>query len=203
MSLSTQFLSLVTMVSAGAYLGCMFDTIEVFSPRWKGKKIFSYVIEISFWLLQTLFMFYLLLVINNGEINFYFLVAIYIGFTIYQHFLARGYKVVLAYIIKVVNAIYQFFYRCTQVLLVQPVIWLLQVLLAISLALLTLIGRLISLLWMLIYVPIRTIFKLFWMILPKNAQKCLVSLAGFYSKIENIINNRIINKWKRLWEKWR
>lgn len=198
MSLSIQFLSLATMVVVGVYLGCMFDTLDRFSFHWKDRRIFAYLIEISFWLMQSLLLFYLLLLVNQGEVRFSYLIAVFLGFMIYQRIVAQWYKRVLEVIIRIVTAFYRFFYRAVEVLIVYPLRWTFHVLLALVIFLFQLFCHILRLIWQLIYIPIRTIGRLLWRLIPKNAHKYLVSFAGFYSKIENIIL-----RWKSFWNKRR
>lgn len=201
MSLTVQFYSLITMIGAGVYLGCMFDTLERFSCHWKDNRVLSYVIEISFWLLQTLCLFYILILVNEGEIKVYLLVAILIGFYTYQQLVAQRYRRFLEHVINVLRAVYQFCYRCVQVLFVMPFLWLIHLLMALVLFLFQLCVSVIKSVWRILSFIIRLALKPIWLVMPKNAKKYLVQLKGFYSKIKNIVINWIKTKWRSITNK--
>lgn len=108
MTLSVQFTTMAVMVLSGIYLGLAQDTFRRISVHWKKRPIISYSFEIGFWLLQTLIVFYVLFLVNSGEIRFYIFLACLLGFSFYQALLKTIYRQMLERLISVFRAIYKF-----------------------------------------------------------------------------------------------
>lgn len=199
MTLTTQFVTMAVMFTSGVYLGAAQDTFRRFEVYWNKNMLFHYGMEISFWLLQTLILFYSLFRVNQGELRVYILLAILCGFAAYKSLFASVYRRLLERFIICLHAIYRFFYQLVQGIVIKPVIWLIQLVFAFFL----LIGRVLyfvlQLLFRIIYWPLRLIGKGCWRLLPKKTKNYFVSLAGFYSRIENSISKR----WKNSWNKRR
>lgn len=71
MTLTTQFLTMISMAAMGSYLGAAIDTYNRFLFRSKRKSWLVFLNDIFFWILQGLIFFYVLFVINQGELRFY------------------------------------------------------------------------------------------------------------------------------------
>ncbi|GGM36624.1 spore cortex biosynthesis protein YabQ [Paraliobacillus quinghaiensis] len=173
------------------------ETFRRFEDYWKKNIIFNYMMEISFWLLQTLILFYLLFVVNNGEVRFYIFLAVLCGFAAYQSLFASYYCRLLERIITSFLALYHFVYQIIDTIIFTPLKWLIQLLFAIFLLIIRLIYWLFWMILRIIYIPISIIVNIFSHFIPKNAKNYLHSLAGIYSKIEN----SIVTRWKNYWDK--
>lgn len=175
------------MVISGFYLGMAVDSFRRFTPYWKNRIVLTYVMEISFWLTQTVILFYVLFKVNSGEIRFYVFIACLLGFSMYQVFAAKVYKRVLEIIIRTIASIYQFIKHVVNVLLIRPIVWVITVLLTICLGIIRIVWKVVQFILKLLLTPIGWIFKAIYSILPVNFQNFLKKIAGFYSKIENIL----------------
>ncbi|WP_068675818.1 spore cortex biosynthesis protein YabQ [Oceanobacillus sp. Castelsardo] len=187
MTLSVQFMTMISMVLSGFYLGIALDTFRRFTPYWKRKIVLTYFMEICFWLTQTVVLFYILFQVNSGEIRFYIFIACLLGFAIYQVFAATIYKKVLEQIIRIITNIYRFCKRIVQALIVQPIIWTITLLVTIILGIARVIWKLILFILKLLLTPIGWILKAIYYILPNSFKNFLKRIAGFYSKIKNIL----------------
>jgi spore cortex biosynthesis protein YabQ len=187
MTLSVQFMTMVSMVLSGFYLGIALDTFRRFTPYWKRKVILTYLMEICFWLTQTVILFFILFQVNSGEIRFYIFIACLLGFAMYQVFAATMYKNILEHIIRFITAIYRFCKKVVQALIVQPIIWILTLLITIVLGIARIIWQIILFLLKLLLTPIWWILKAIYYILPNSFKNFLKQIAGFYSKIKNIL----------------
>ncbi|WP_182201602.1 spore cortex biosynthesis protein YabQ [Paraliobacillus salinarum] len=197
MSLTIQFSTIVAMIAGGFYLGCAIDTFRRFDRYWKGQRILSFSLEICFWLLQTLILFYLLFLVNQGELRLYIFLSIFCGIAAYQSLFASIYKRLLERVIHVVIRFYRAIVRLVGLLVIRPILLVYRLLLTILLFLLGIVFFIIKQMSIIIFFPIRLIGKVISRLIPKNAQKYLVDLAGFYSKIEY----NIIKRWKSIWHK--
>ncbi|PAV28572.1 spore cortex biosynthesis protein YabQ [Virgibacillus profundi] len=186
MTLSVQFITMIAMVSSGFYLGIINDTYRRFTPYWKQKIILSYVMEICFWLTQTLLLFYVLFRVNGGELRLYVFVACLLGFAMYQVFAAGIYKRILEQIILVITGIYRFFARLVQALIITPIKWIFMLFFTIVLWVIRLVGMILLFILKLLFAPIKWIAQVIYHMLPKNIKIIFHKLAGFYSTIKNI-----------------
>lgn len=191
---------MIAMVLGGFYLGMALDSYRRFTPYWKNKIVLTYFMEICFWLTQTIILFYVLFKVNSGEIRFYVFIACLLGFSMYQVLAAKIYKRLLEVIIRMITSVYNFFKRLVQVLFIRPVIWIVTLVLTICLGIIRIIWKIVQFTLKLLLAPIGWILKVIYHILPTNFQKFLQKIAGFYSKMENVLINwlkKFIKKMRR------
>lgn len=187
MTLSIQFMTMIAMVSSGFYLGIINDTYRRFTPYWKHKITIKYLMEICFWASQTILLFYVLFRVNGGELRFYIFAACLLGFAMYQVFAAAIYKKILEQIIQVITAIFRFFARLVQAVIIAPIKWILLLIFTVILWMAKVIGSILLFLAKLLFAPIKWVTQTIFHMLPKNFQKYLHKIAGFYSTITNIV----------------
>lgn len=176
------------MTLSGIYLGMALDTFRRFTPYWKGNIFLTYLMEICFWMMQAIIIFYVLFRVNSGEVRFYIIIAVALGFSMYQVFAANLYKRILERLIRIIASIYQFIKRVIEVLIVQPIKWLVMVIITILIAVLNALQKIVFFTLKLLFAPIRWLLKIIYTILPESFKKYLNVLAGFCSKIKNIIS---------------
>src|SRR5699024_3549275 len=128
MTLNVQFLTMVSMVIGGFYLGIAHDTYERFSPLWKKKQLVTYLFAIIFWLIQACLLFILLYKVNNGELRIYVFLACLLGVSIYQVFAASVYRQLLEGIITIITKIAQALFSFIRVVILNPLFWLIRLL---------------------------------------------------------------------------
>ncbi|SNZ18198.1 spore cortex biosynthesis protein YabQ [Terribacillus aidingensis] len=186
MTLTVQFLTIVSMIAGGIYLGAAMDTFRRFERHWKKQIIMRYVMECGFWLLQALLLFFLLFQVNQGEMRFYILLALICGFAGYRALFQTSYRRVLEWLIRVIYRIIFIVKRILYVLVLTPLRWLLQGLLVLAGGLLTLVWKFIWLLFIILLYPIRMIGRLIWKLTPKKYRKIYSISAGIYSRMKNI-----------------
>ncbi|GAA0425396.1 MAG: spore cortex biosynthesis protein YabQ [Bacillota bacterium] len=186
MSLSTQFLTMITMITGGFYLGLIQDTFRRFTPYWKNRRILTYVMEICFWLMQTMLLFYVLFRVNGGELRFYIFAACLLGFAFYQVAAANVYRKVLEQIIRIIAAVYRFFENIVQALIISPITWIVKLIYTFIVWLCKVVGTILLFILTVIITPIKWIIQAIYGLLPKKVQLFLFKIAGFYSKMKNI-----------------
>ncbi|WP_306798748.1 spore cortex biosynthesis protein YabQ [Oceanobacillus saliphilus] len=186
MTLSVQFLTLIAMVSSGFYLGIIQETFRRFTPYWKNSKLLTYFLEISFWLTQTAIIFYVLFLVNAGEIRLYVFLACLLGFSIYQVFAKTIYRRILEGIIKVLTAIYRFFRNVIHAVIITPITWIIRLFVRLILLIITLLVTIVFFILRVVFTPFRWIGKGIYYFLPDSFKNFLHKIAGFYSTIKNI-----------------
>ncbi|SHG40598.1 spore cortex biosynthesis protein YabQ [Ornithinibacillus halophilus] len=187
MTLNIQFLTMITMISGGFYLGMAVDTFRRFDRHWKSKKFLVYLLEVCFWLSQTFILYYLLFLVNSGELRFYVFAATLLGYATYQVIAANFYKRLLERLIVIIKQVYNFFERLFIALVYKPIKYLIQLLIAFIIFIVGMAWTVIQFCFKLLFAPIKWVFGLIYRLLPDKVKLFLHNLAGFYSKIKNII----------------
>ncbi|MFP7300254.1 spore cortex biosynthesis protein YabQ [Neobacillus niacini] len=207
MTLSTQFLTMLSMIGMGTLFGVMFDTYQRFLDRPNRKSWIVFFNDLLFWVIQALIIFYILFLVNNGELRFYIFVALLCGFAAYQSLFKGIYLKLLELIINTVIAIYKFMRKMFQLLIYKPVVGLIQLIISIVIllgrGLYSLVQFVLKILWVIlkvIFVPIEKIIVLLWKLLPKTIKKSVEKLynktAGIFMEIKNYLL-KLMNKWKK------
>ena len=207
MTLSTQFLTMLSMIGMGSLFGMMFDTYQRFLDRPNRKSWIVFFNDLLFWVIQALIIFYILFLVNNGELRFYIFVALLCGFAAYQSLFKGIYLRLLEFIINTVIAIYRFMRRAFLLLIYKPVLGLIQLIISIIILLgrgvFSLVKFILNILWIVlkvIWVPIEKIMLLLWKLLPKTIKKSVEKLynktAGIFMEIKNYLL-KLIKKWKK------
>ena len=181
MTLQVQFLTMVTMIIGGLYLGVARDTYLRFSPYWRRRIILRYVFEIAFWMIQTILLFYILYRVNAGELRAYIFVACLLGVSIYKVFFASLYRRVLEWIIRLLLIIYRTCKEIIRVLVIVPlkgIVYLILLIVQFTFSILFFILK-----W--IFAPLGRAVAFIFSLLPKKLQKIIRKLIGFYSIIKN------------------
>jgi len=206
MTLSTQFITLLSMIGMGSLFGAMFDTYQRFLKRPKRKQWIVFFNDLLFWIIQAVIIFYTLFLVNNGELRFYIFLALICGFAAYQSLFKGIYLRLLEITIKTIIAITRFIKKTFQLLIYKPIVGLIQLIIVIIIAigrgLLTLvkfISNVLLLIVKIILFPLQKIVLVFWKLLPKSLKKFVEKLynktAGNFQRIRNYIT-KLINRWK-------
>ena len=206
MTLSTQFITLLSMIGMGSLFGAMFDTYQRFLKRPKRKQWIVFLNDSLFWIIQAVIIFYTLFLVNNGELRFYIFLALICGFAAYQSLFKGIYLRLLEITIKTIIAITRFIKKTFQLLIYKPIVGLIQLIIVIIIAigrgLLTLvkfISKVLLLIVKIILFPLQKIVLVFWKLLPKSLKKFVEKLynktAGNFQRIRNYIT-KLINRWK-------
>lgn len=207
MTLSTQFMTMLTMIGMGSYFGASLDTYNRFLQRSKRNSWIVFCNDILFWLYQGLSIFYVLFLVNKGELRFYIFLALLCGFAAYQSLLKKGYLRLLEIVISMMISIYQFLRKAFHVMIYKPIYSLILFFISIAImmakGLLALARGILKILLFVIKVllkPFEWIVFIFWNILPKKIKKMLEKLynngAGLFYRIKNYLI-KLISKWKK------
>ncbi|WP_339230720.1 spore cortex biosynthesis protein YabQ [Oceanobacillus sp. FSL K6-2867] len=186
MSLSIQFLTMITMVLSGFYLGIVQETFRRLTYYWKRRVFITYFLEISFWLTQTAIILYVLFRVNAGEIRVYVILACLLGFSIYQVLAKSTYKRLLEWMIRITAAVYRFFSNLLHTLIISPISWTVRTLFRLIFWMFTLITTIILFILKIALTPFVWIGKGIYQLIPDGFKKNLHKLAGFYSTMKNI-----------------
>ncbi|MEI5909504.1 spore cortex biosynthesis protein YabQ [Bacillus spongiae] len=207
MSLTTQFYTMIAMIGMGGVFGAALDTYHRFLKRPDRSRWIVFIHDVLFWVVQGLLIFYVLYVVNFGEVRFYIFLALFCGFSAYQALFKSYYVKMLEFTIKLVIAVYRFCRKMFQTLIIAPIRWIITVIIVVVIGLAKFIYRLMyGLLKLLIAVskillsPLSLLIKIIWKLIPKAIKKHLIiyyhKLAGVFEKSKNTMI-KVINRWKR------
>lgn len=122
MSLTVQFYTMLAMVGMGSYFGAALDTYSRLFNRSKRNVIVRGINDILFWIVQALITFYILYLVNNGEIRFYIFLALLCGFAFYQSLLKNLYNRLLEWLIQLLVRIYRLGVKLFSNVIIKPVV---------------------------------------------------------------------------------
>ncbi|MBA4538420.1 spore cortex biosynthesis protein YabQ [Bacillus aquiflavi] len=183
MTLSSQFITMLSMIGMGSFFGAAFDTYNRFLQRSKRNKFIVFINDILFWLLQALIIFYVLFIINQGEIRFYIFLALLCGFAAYQSLLKGIYLYLLGMIISISISIFRFHVKAFNFVIFKPIYWLTLTIFSIFVVigkglfgLVRMFSRMLIFLLKIITRPFKWMGFILWELLPKGFQSFIKSL---------------------------
>lgn len=198
MTLSTQFYTMLAMISMGGFFGASLDTYQRFLKRGSRGKIIVFINDILFWILHGVIVFYVLFLVNYGEVRLYLILAILCGFAAYQALMKGFYLRLLEGIISFIKATWSFILKLFFFLIYRPIKAILFLIFTILLG----IGRFawvlvkgvgIVLLWIarIIWYPFTLLAKGILLLLPKTwvttLQKLFHSITRIWIRIVHIV----------------
>jgi len=200
MSLTTQFYTMLSMIAMGSFFGASLDTYGRFLKRPKRKKWIVFINDILFWIFQGLFIFYVLFIVNEGEVRLYIFLALLCGYAAYQSLFKNYYLKILEKIIHICIHLFRTIVQTVNNIVVQPIKWIITTLIALSLSLLTLVKMFLYGIWKItlsilqfLLSPFIGVIKWFWKIMPKSvkifSEKMYNKIGGFFSFIKNKFTN--------------
>ncbi|MBM7646453.1 spore cortex biosynthesis protein YabQ [Scopulibacillus daqui] len=124
MSLHEQFSTIIAMTVMGVWIGISLTTYHRFVHPKKKWRWMMIITDTLFWAFQGLFVFFVLLKVNEGLIRFYIFIALAIGYCAYKALFQSIYESILEWLTNVVVKTALMIYLTIKMLIVQPV-WIL------------------------------------------------------------------------------
>ncbi|WP_226671281.1 spore cortex biosynthesis protein YabQ [Metabacillus litoralis] len=208
MSLTTQFYTMLAMFGMGSWVGAALDTYGRFLKRPLRARWVVFINDLLFWIMQGLILFYLLLLVNEGELRVYIFLAVLCGYAAYQSLLKTIYLRILDQSIKTSISIYRIVINIGQAIIIKPIVLLFQLTITILLGILKFLWSLTKWAFQILYsfvkiivAPFWLIVKLLWKLIPMGIRQFIIKniskLAGINKKIKNITIN-IKLWWQRI-----
>lgn len=194
MTLSVQFMTIISMIIGGFYLGIMLDTFRRFTVYWKNNNFLTYFLEIFFWLVQMFILFYILFRMNAGEVRFYIIVACLLGFAMYKALAAPLYKKVLEQVIRAFLWMYNLIIKVLDMIIITPLKWVLHIVITVLIFFLQLLVTCSLFILKLIFYPFKLLFQLAYSLLPNKFKKYIYKIGKVYS----ILKSKGIKKLKSM-----
>lgn len=108
-------------------LGTLYDLYRVLAGQLKVPLWLKAPLDLLYWLIGTVVVFYLLYESNQGEVRPFVFLAIGIGICFYFGLLSRIVIRIFLWLIRAVISTYRFVLRMIDVLIVTPIVWLYRV----------------------------------------------------------------------------
>ena len=198
MNLSTQFYTLLAMCLMGIIFGATLDVYQRFLHRTTRKRLIVFINDILFWVIQACLIFYVLFIVNHGELRFYLVLALICGFSAYQALMKNTFLKILELLINFIKAVARIIKTVFIIIVYRPIKGIILMMVGLVLfifrvltALVKAIGK--ALLWMLKFIlyPLMLIGKGILYLLPKRVKKTVVKffkvLAGYLQQIKKYI----------------
>jgi|SRR5690625_2930970 len=128
MTLHEQAITMGSMILGGIYLGIALETFRRFSVWWRNSTFLTYLLEVSFWLSQTVILFIILFKVNYGELRFYVFLACLLGFSMYVVLFKKVYVRLLEAVIHIVAVMIKGIVYFIQLFIFKPIIRLVHIL---------------------------------------------------------------------------
>ncbi|MCI0767581.1 spore cortex biosynthesis protein YabQ [Bacillus sp. TL12] len=211
MSLTIQLYTMLSMIGMGAWVGAALDTYQRFLQRSQRNRWIVFIYDILFWIVQALFVFYVLLIVNEAELRIYVFAALLCGFAAYQSLLKAVYMRVLNFLIYIFVQTVQFFIKIVQLLMIKPVIIIAQLIITFILFLFRILSSIGNVLWkcsrwILLFVwkvffwPVRFLTLLIWKLLPNRVKLFIKRYAELMQHTKKL-KNYIFHIWERIKKK--
>lgn len=84
MTLTVQFMSMLSMAAMGVWLGAAIDTYSRFVGKRHSFDSRTALLDLSFWAVQAILIFYILYQVNFGEVRIFVFIALLLGYAMYQ-----------------------------------------------------------------------------------------------------------------------
>ncbi|MGP4042597.1 spore cortex biosynthesis protein YabQ [Gracilibacillus sp. D59] len=184
MTLSTQFITIISMVLSGAYLGASYHTFKRMERLWRSSILWKYVLEILFWLLQAAILYFVLFLVNEGILRFYIFLAVLCGYAMFKSLFEQAFGRIVDVFIHTLLKIYRFFYRIIEIIIVKPIVFIVSLIVVCITKVFTILYSFILLLLKVLGWPVKMIISILSSLLPKNTPKYLLPFSRIYSKIK-------------------
>lgn len=200
MTLTTQFYTLLAMIGMGSYFGAALDTYTRFLKRSSSRAWLIFINDFLFWLIQGLIIFYVLFLVNEGELRLYLFLALLCGFAAYQALFKTIYKKMLELGIDSFIKTVRLFNKIVQTLIFSPIKWIItsSILLLVGIAKLVFsifkwIFKVVLSILLVFLKPVFWLFEIFWNKLPKKLKLFVVKIynkiTGLFTKLKNVLNS--------------
>lgn len=188
MSLTVQFYTMLAMFGMGSWIGAALDTYGRFLQRPKRARWLLFINDLTFWIVQGLIIFYVLLLVNEGELRFYVFLALLCGYAAYQSLFQSFYMNFLEHLIRFVISTYKIIAKLINTLIIKPIRYLLHLFVLLLIGVWSFILVIVKFLFKVVYLPIKWISLVVWRLMPKKVKMFFIDVAGFLKKIKNFKN---------------
>jgi spore cortex biosynthesis protein YabQ len=187
-TLNIQFFTLFMMFCSGLALGVLFDVCRVVSGKLGLPRYLFPLVDIVYWIVATILVFYMLMVSNEGQVRVFVFLGIGIGICFYFALLSHWIIWMLLILIRVLIGLYRFTKKMGHLFLIRPILGIYRLLvilfgflIALTVFLYKIVLQLLYPLWRLLLWMIRPLRKLrLW---PAGMARIPKKVLEFFGKL--------------------
>lgn len=181
---------MLASIGTGIWFGASLDTYQRFLGKRRRFRWTQIVNDILFFIIQSLVFFYVLFLVNFGEVRFYLLLALVLGYAAYRALFEGLYLRILERVITITKQIFHISQRIIMTLIVNPVKWLLKVLLTLGMIVLGAFYKIINVAFRFITFPFRWLTK-------KYVQAYGIPFHSYFKRMQLLISklNKLLKSW--------
>lgn len=181
MTLTVQFMSMLSMAAMGIWLGAAIDTYSRFVGKRHSFDSRTALLDLSFWAVQAILIFYILYRVNFGEVRIFVFIALLLGYAMYQALFKSFYNHALEGLITFFMKLFSFILYVLKILILIPIKWLLHICRRLAMMI---VLTLWSLVFYLLVKPIYFILSLLGVVkVLKKGQPIYEKIKGFCSRL--------------------
>ncbi|WP_240633493.1 spore cortex biosynthesis protein YabQ [Paenibacillus montanisoli] len=124
MSLSVQWLTMLSMLVSGIGMGIVFDGYRVISDELRISRLWIPIFDLLYWIAATLVVFQVLSSSNEGEVRAYVFIGLLLGIGCYYWLFSRITMKLVQVLIRTTKAIIRFMIRAFDMLIIRPLVLL-------------------------------------------------------------------------------
>lgn len=164
MTLYVQIESMVAVLLLGLLFGAWFDTYLRFVRKHKRKRIRIFISDIFFFISYGLVFFYIVYLVNEGNLRFYLFLANLLGLSIYHVLFRKYFLNFLEFLLRFVLRLYIAIKNVLRLIFIEPIRYILK--------LLVLFAMIISKVILFLLRPIQLLFyHTVWKYTPQKVKK--------------------------------
>lgn len=193
MTLTVQFYAMIAMIVMGIWLGIAVDTYGRFMHpnRWTWLL---FLCDIFFWIVQGLFIFYVLLQVNEGELRVYIFVALLCGFAAYRALIQSFYLHILEKLIQLGYSFCLFISRLFHHVIFRPLRMVFRLFSSLILFIGSSFVTIAVFLLKLSLLLVKGIGRGIWKVMPRSFKGKMLDLAGFMKQVQKKIKEWLTRK---------
>ncbi|SDO93508.1 spore cortex biosynthesis protein YabQ [Paenibacillus sp. yr247] len=188
MTLNVQFHTIFMMFLSGIAIGTIFDVFRVLSGKLRLPRWTIPLVDIVYWIVATILVFRLLIYSNEGQVRVFIFLGMGIGICFYFAFLSKWVIRLTLLLIRVTIAIYRFFAKTVELVIIKPIIGLYRLtviilgfLLAVAIFLYRIVLQLLYPMWRLLLWMTRPVHKYF--VIPVWLKKLKSKIITIYRRL--------------------
>lgn len=160
--------TMLAMTVMGVWIGASIDTYRRFLSVRRPPIWLMFTNDVVFWLLQGLLMFYILLNVNEGEMRMYVFLAVLLGYAAYQSLFQTIFLRWLETTIRCIKTLYRLTVKTVEMFIILPIKWLLQIIFALCMIVVTALWRIVRFLSKLLFIPLTWIGRMIASWIPNH-----------------------------------
>ncbi|NGQ96469.1 spore cortex biosynthesis protein YabQ [Brevibacillus sp. SYP-B805] len=154
MSIGTQFQTLLSMSACGLLMGMGYDTYQVFKGKGRFPLWLVFFLDLLFWIASALFVFGVLVRVNDGVVRFPIFFGLFGGAWLYFVIGSRRYVQFLHTVIKFCQWLYRTIVMIIDTVLVRPVLFLYRLILMLLELVLSVVTAVLLFFWKIVRILI-------------------------------------------------